>query len=192
MPNILCFGTSLTSGYLDGGFNHWPYALAFKERICQLVPDLKWNVSVSGHDGGTCVQTPEEIYLPLEFRVALEQDCHDDVLVMVGSNDLARLHPAELVWQAWRPSLEYAHRTHDVNLFLIGLPTDKDNSAERVCLNGFVREWAEMNDHVYVSFPNNIERDSDGYHFSQDGSTTLGRYMALQVFHDYSTHDKVK
>lgn len=191
MPQVLCFGTSLTSGYLNGGMNHWPYAISFEAHIKQLLPDSKWHVKVSGHDGGTCIRTSEEIHLPTEFKLALETStCYDDVIVMVGTNDLAREHTAEEIWKAWKPSLEFAHHVHDVNLFLIELPMDTAKSTERACLNQLTRQWSENNDHVFVPFPIDIARDSDNLHFSYQGSTALGKYLAAQVFLDY--HESYK
>lgn len=175
MTNVLCFGTSLTSGYLDGGLNHWPYALALQKECSEF------HVTVSGHDGGTCIHTLEEISLSVEFRKILDSLEWDEVIVLVGTNDIARGHTAEEIFTAWKPCLDYAHYVKDVNLWVVGLPL-KCNSEKSIRrhFNQLLDNWCEQRDQAYVPFPDELLEhlwDTDRIHLTRQGSNMLGCYL---------------
>lgn len=177
MVKILCFGTSLTSGYLDGGLNHWPYGIALQK--C-----LNFQVTVSGHDGGTCIHTPEEFHLPTEFRQVLDTCQWDEVIVLVGTNDVAREYSADQIFAAWQPCLEYAHYVKDVNLWVVGLPQKGSETKVRRQFNELLDDWCDQRDQTYVPFPDKLLKplwDSDGIHLSRQGSDALGRHLGKLV-----------
>ncbi|KAM5355949.1 hypothetical protein ACJ41O_002595 [Fusarium nematophilum] len=94
---ILCFGDSLTAGYIAPIFgdpstedydvpeDHHPYALKLKERLTKAFPDVDFDV-VTNAVAGEAASFDE---FPSRLKLAFKKQSFDWAIILGGTNDIA-------------------------------------------------------------------------------------------------------
>jgi len=198
---ILAFGDSLTAGYYLNGFRFAPYGAALAEA---LLPEIQSEVWVCGLSG----LTAREMAVKKNAR-QLQDVCHrhgkglkrilsdngpfDIVLIMAGTNDLARndASQAEAVIADIK-ALHAACHAVGVRTIALGIPPRdavvRDTSYCRYweSVNKRLENWAHgtegiatfIDTAVLIPFASNGFWEHDGLHLSKAGSRHLGKKLA--------------
>jgi len=194
---IFCFGDSNTAGFYNGGQRFEPYADALGAALQQL--GTQCIVTHSGLNGLTAQEMFAKAHDPVvtdscghvHKGLVLHLGDHPDlVLIMAGTNDIARGAGAEQILERVT-SLHNACHQHGVRTIALAPPT-VSRQPERGVRDHFkhlLHAWARGNPNV-VAFldveevvPRNNSGfwESDGIHLAPAGSRELGMKLAPVV-----------
>eukprot|EP00971_Amphidinium_carterae_P267334 5302906-Amphidinium_carterae.1 len=109
---------------------------------------------------------------------------------MTGTNDLGQGHSPEELMSAVA-TLHKACHSAGVPTVAVAPPASSSASAKRSRFARLLRQWSHEQDQVLhfadaeVILPRSISCfwEADGIHFSPQGSTELGRYLAQELVH---------
>mmetsp|Transcript_52348 Transcript_52348/g.113444 ORF Transcript_52348/g.113444 Transcript_52348/m.113444 type:complete len:231 (+) Transcript_52348:26-718(+) len=194
---ILCFGDSLTAGYRSGGRPDTPYSDRLACRLEQSCPDGPPEVVNAGISGETTAgmlkRLPRLLRKDSEGDKRLLDTLPDVVLILGGTNDLARGQSPEQIVQNLRELHSLAHEAGAVTgvitipEFFLG-PMQQDHFREpREQVNAALRSMASEKGQqcflvdLAIAFPQAEHPslwDHDGVHFSSAGSSAFGDLLA--------------
>lgn len=92
---ILCFGDSLTAGYIQWGTQHYPYAVHLRDQLQVVLPSTKIHIDIEGMSGAQ-VRGQYTGRLNRACTKAKAEPYHW-IIIMGGTNDLGwRGQPEEI------------------------------------------------------------------------------------------------
>lgn len=177
--NILCFGDSLTRGYLNYGMIHIPYRDTLKQLIEKDYGEkISLKIIESGVDGELVTDT-----MLNRITNILKQNSFDMVVFLGGTNDIGHGKSVESITNAMTKIYDTAIKTYKCQLITVTVPpclhSFKAIDQKRNELNDFIRKQEntvdlfkfidEMNEEGKKKF-----FDKDGLHFSQTGYAKFG------------------
>jgi lysophospholipase L1-like esterase len=97
---MLAFGDSLTQGFFCGGFRFHPYSIQLQSCIDQRVLEMRSEGRLTVHEHGLSGERTDHMITHLSFLLERGRR-YKAVCILGGTNDLARVLPAEAleVWE---------------------------------------------------------------------------------------------
>lgn len=84
---ILCFGDSLTAGYSEYGYSHYPYAKRLQVPLETFLPLTKISITVAGLSGDRVI-AGQYLQRIQHQCITSEEKSYDWIVVLGGTNDL--------------------------------------------------------------------------------------------------------
>ena len=180
--NILCFGDSLTRGYLDFGMVHIPYANTLKALIEKnYSKSIKLKIIETGVDGELVTDT-----MLNRITDILKQNSFDIVVFLGGTNDIGTQKKVKQISDTLTKIYDTIIKTYKCQLIAVTVPPAlhkfKNIDANRDELNQFIRKQQNVVDlFEYVKSKDAEAKkkffDADGLHFSEDGYAQFGQLV---------------
>ena len=192
---ILCFGDSLTAGYLNGGSMHIPYSNTLQELIeKEYQQSFKSQVIESGWDG-------EKLTYSMLTRLTsvLKHNPFDFVIFLGGTNDVGTAQKAQKICEELKKIYNVIMVQNKAKCIALTIPPygsvlDQHNNGlfgdTRAKVNGFIRAQVEkpnnnqmilcdLYDHIHSLDDGSKQKffDKDGLHFSEYGYTQMGQLV---------------
>ena len=98
---ILCFGDSLTAGYTMMGYAHYTYSEVLEGVLERFFPSTRITIDISGLSGDQVVGPSSMFLRRMEgktAKAAAERAPYDWVIVLGGTNDIARFETPEDIY----------------------------------------------------------------------------------------------
>lgn len=192
---VLAYGDSMTAGYCESGDRFEPYGKRLSEL---LAPELHVEIVSCGLSGWTAEQMAEGSHSKSLDQVLAETGTYDLVLLMAGTNDLAPLDcNSERIAATLRMLHQTCHRSGSPRTVALAVPPAKGHAHDEewreqwLQTNAALGEWArgvgasegvalfvETADLVPYNADSLRFWDSDGLHFSPEGSRWLAEKLA--------------
>jgi lysophospholipase L1-like esterase len=183
---ILCFGDSLTAGYMSMGTKYHPYSLKLQELLNKRYPN-KYEVITLGYPGATVVNDFEkrfEYYLNHTYPLVA-------VIILGGTNDLSyNIPPEKIALTLFK--LYSMVEDNGIKIFGITIPESKGDFKKR--------DRLYLNNLLLLSYRTIIDLDipysdtsgywDDNLHFSAHGYNKMGEivYNSLIKYLDHKNH----
>eukprot|EP01084_Bolivina_argentea_P106516 190572_1 len=190
---ILCFGDSLTHGYLNMGRQHIPYSNTLQKLIETDYNCFKLEIIESGVDG-------EKITFSMVNRITelMKNNTFDIVVVLGGTNDVGTAKKASQIIDALNKIYTLITVKHKAKCIALTIPpyggvlskhNDGDFANTRSEVNKFiVQRCADSNNSMvlcdlyeYIDSSSDESKgkffDKDGLHFSEHGYDMMGQLV---------------
>jgi len=203
---VLLYGDSLTAGYYDDGDKFAPYGLWLAESLAADLDIEVWSCGLSGRTAeemasGACrgrsiTDVVKRKGQGLEYIFRQPGADFDLVLLMAGTNDLAKSEDTEEMFEFIRALHRLCHAVGGARTVALAVPPnrpclrDANYCKDWKALNSKLGAWArgvgaeegvalfvETADLVPYDIGSELWED-DGLHFSPAGSERLGRSLA--------------
>ncbi len=173
---ILCFGDSLTAGFMDGGSEYWPYANKL-QRLLDNKYGRIYEVVCRGYPGDTVINDFE-----FKFRRDIESSFLA-VLLLGGTNDLAYGRSTDEIAHVLDTLCMEAEEI-GAKVFVLAVP-DCKHGISRKDLNNKLKIVAQKN-RVFVNIndalpPTEESLWNDGLHCSKVGYDKMADTIFLEL-----------
>ena len=184
--NILCFGSSLTRGYLDLGRKYIPYSITLQQLIQKdYSKSITLKIIEAGVDGEAVTDT-----MPDRLENILKNNKFDIVIVQGGGNDIGRNKKLEAIYNGFNKMFDIIIKTYKCQLIIVTIPPlrnpHKSIDENRNKLNEFVSKQDNVV-HLfeYIQSLKDEDRkkffDIDGLHFTANGYQQFGNLVYEKV-----------
>lgn len=178
---ILCFGDSLTAGFMDGGFKYWPYTNKLQKLLDDKYGPI-YEVVCRGYPGDTVTNDFKS-----KFSGELKKEVDDPflaVLLLGGTNDMAYGKSADEITHSLDTLYTEAEET-GAKVFVLSVP-DCKYGISRKDLNNKLRELAVQKDHIFVNINDALPITdkslwNDGLHCSEVGYDIMADTVFLEL-----------
>ena len=192
---ILCFGDSLTAGYLNGGAIHIPYSNTLQQLIeKEYKQSFKAQVIESGVDG-------EKLTFIMLTRLTsvMKHISFDFVIFLGGTNDVGTAQKAQKICEELGKIYNVITVQNKAKCIALTIPPygavlDQHNNGPfgdtRAEVNGFIKAQVEKSNNHQMTLCDLYEHihslddeskqkffDKDGLHFSEYGYTQMGQLV---------------
>lgn len=194
---ILCYGDSLTAGFCSGGHQFEPYGRAMSEALA--ASGVTCEVSICGHSGGTAQEMISKSEGSLVdvvgcqgkglANILKEDKAYDLVIIMAGTNDMARRRQRAAILEDVRSLHAICHAKDIPTVALIPPPAPGSmgqREVERQRIGTLLQNLCRITPGIVacVDTADLVPAtsigcwESDGLHYSPLGSRTLGQRLA--------------
>ena len=180
--NILCFGDSLTRGYLNYGMVHIPYSTTLQDLIEKdYAQSIKLKIIESGVDGELVTNTMLD-----RVTNILKQNSFDIVVFLGGTNDIGWGKSVKDICDSYTKIYDTVIKTYKCQLIVVTVPpclhSFKQVDDKRNKLNDFIQKQQNVVDlFEFIDQMKDQQKkqffDNDGIHFSETGYAKFGNLV---------------
>ncbi|RDL38528.1 SGNH hydrolase [Venustampulla echinocandica] len=199
--HILCFGASLTAGYLKSGALYHPYAGALEVALNKAFPSVNITIDVQGLSGDDVISPPGG-FLPrmdILYEEAHPAHPYTHAVILGGTNDLVHLRHSREIYQALQAvwAIPLSHNTTVIALTIPECPGCSQVPAARLDrLNAAIMKrggcvedggkFYTLDLHARIPYVDLHEEErseiwGDGVHFTAKGYDLMGNIIAEKI-----------
>ncbi|KAI4213857.1 MAG: hypothetical protein LQ351_003552 [Letrouitia transgressa] len=199
---ILCFGDSLTAGYSDYGYSHYPYAKRLQVPLENFLPLTKISITVAGLSGDRVI-AGQYLQRIQHQCIAPEEKSYDWIVVLGGTNDLGWGEEPHQVYEGlkrvWKIALDSGANVLALNILeaqsTAGTIVQRRNLLNQLIAQHTEDRWYHMDISNAVPFftLNGEMREriwDDGLHLTKEGYEMMGDAIASKLIELIRTCNK--